>query len=548
MTPRILAFIVAVGLAGGCSARPATPAPGDSSAPATGPSLFVLIVVDQMRFDYLTRLRAHLTGGFARLLDEGAVFDEARYPYLNTVTCAGHATIGTGAFPVTHGVALNEWWDRDSKKRLPCTWDDTVQPLPYGGTAEPIGHSGHMLRLPTFGDRLRERFPASRVVSMSLKPRSAVMMAGHGGTVTWFSDANGWASSTAFATAPVQEVAAFVQTHPVDADRSLVWDHIAAATAYTGPDEGVGERPRTGWTKTFPHPLIGAPGTDSSFFELWERSPYTDAYLGSLAANLTDRLALGRRATPDLLAIGFSGLDYIGHDFGPDSHEALDAVLRLDRQLGELFATLDATVGRDRYVVGLSADHGVAPIPEQRQAGGEDAGRVDLVAVRAAVERALQPIGPGPHVADVLYTDLYLTDATRDHVAQHPEALTPAMTAIAGVEGVLRVLPGAGLENKRGSGDPIERAVALSHVSGRSGDVMIVPKPYWLMTNSSATTHGTLHAYDQRVPVILLGTPFKAGHYRDEASPADLVTTFASLIGLPMTGADGKTLEVAKKK
>lgn len=513
-----------------------------------------------MRADYLTRMRDRWTGGMRRLLDEGAIFEEARYPYLNTITCAGHATIGTGAFPATHGIALNEWWDRASKTRMPCTRDESVQPVPYsGGAPEPIGHSARQLRIPTFGDRLRESVPSSQVVSVSMKPRSAVMMAGHGGTVSWFSDTNSWATSTAYTKMPIPAIASFVQANPVDALRAVVWDRVNGGTMYSGEDAVPGERGRRGWTNTFPHPLSGAPGSaESTFYDLWERSPYADAYLGRMAAALAERFALGTQDGTDFLAVSFSGLDYIGHDFGPDSHEAQDTTIRLDRTLGELFEALDTQVGRDRYVVALSADHGVAPIPETRRAAGLDAGRVDLAAIKAAGEKALAAIGPGPHVADVVYTDLYLTDATRAYVEAHPDALKPLLDAVAAQPGVLRVLPafalratadkpGGPLAHARSSSDPIERAVALSHAAGRSGDVMIVPKPYWLTTNSSATTHGTLHDYDQRVPVIFLGRPFKPGRYRDAASPADIMPTLASLIGVPMPGVDGHVLEVAKR-
>lgn len=507
----------------------------------------VLLVVDQMRIDYLTKFQEFWNGGLKRLLDEGAVFDEARYPYVNTVTCAGHATIGTGAFPATHGIALNEWWDRASQRRMPCTLDPAVQSVPYDGTPEPVGHSAHYLKIPTFGDRLRERFPESRVVSLSMKPRSAVMMAGRGGIVTWFSDANSWATSTAFAQAPIPKIGELVRTHVVDGARTILWDRVADAARYPEPDASDVERPRKGWTNTFPHPLSGATGTpEKDFYDLWERSPYSDEYLGRMAASLLDRFELGRRDVPDLLAVSFSGLDYVGHDFGPDSQEAQDTVIRLDRTIGELLAALDARVGRDRYVVALSADHGVAPIPELRRQQGLDGGRVLGKDVMSVSEKALAAVPGGPHVSDVQYTDLYLTEATRERATKDPRLLQPMLDAIAAMPGVLRVLPANAVEDQRSSADPIVRAAALSYVPGRSGDVLIIPKPYWIMTNSSAATHGTLHPYDQRVPVILMGKPFKPGRYPAPASPADITPTFASLIGLPMPGADGRPLDVAK--
>jgi predicted AlkP superfamily pyrophosphatase or phosphodiesterase len=543
MVPRFIALILAGGLlTAGTLSRPLAQTSSDK------PSLLVLLVVDQMRFDYLTKYKEFWKGGFKRLLDEGAVFEEARYPYLNTVTCAGHSTIGTGAFPSTHGIALNEWWDRDTNKRTPCTLDASVQPMPYAeGTPEPVGHSAHNLRIPTFGDRLRDRFPQSRVVSLSMKPRSAVMMAGHGGTVTWISDTNSWATSTAFTKTLVPEIASYVQAHPVDDDRKIEWQRVYDASRYAGEDASDAERPRKGWANTFPHPLSGAPGTPAKdFYDLWERSPYSDAYLGRMAAALLERFELGKRGATDMLAVSFSGLDYVGHDFGPDSQEAEDTVIRLDQTIGDLFAVLDRRLGRDRYVVALSADHGAAPIPELRVKQGLDAGRVLPEPVKAAAEKALASLGPGPHVADVQYTDLYLTDSTRAQIAGHPEKLQPLIDGLSALPGVLRVLPASSVDHQRSSSDPIVRAAAFSYAPGRSGDVLIVPKPYWIMTNSSATTHGTFHPYDQHVPVILLGKPFKAGYYRDAASPADIMPTFASLIGLPMPGVDGKALEVAR--
>lgn len=390
MASRLAALLLAAALvAPSLSGHQAAP-------PAAGrPALLVLLVVDQFRYEYVTRFHAIWTGGFRRLLDTGAVFDEARYPYLNTVTCAGHATIATGAFPATHGIVLNEWWDDASQKRVPCTGDTTVESLPYGGRPESIGHSAHYLQVPTFGDRLRRHSPSSRVVSLSIKPRSAVMMAGHGGTATWFASTDTWATSTAFMPAPAPIVAAYVKAHGVEDDRNAVWQRAKAPDFYTGDDLSAVEWARRGWSTTFPHPLSGAPGTPArGFYALWERSPFSDAYLGRMAARIAEDFALGSRNATDLLAVSFSAVDYVGHDFGPDSHEAQDTVVRLDAVLGDLLNALDRHVGKDRYVVALSADHGVGPIPELRQQAGLDAGRVLAKDVRTVAEKVLAVLGP----------------------------------------------------------------------------------------------------------------------------------------------------------
>lgn len=540
--PRILAVLTALLLCLG--SRP--PVPVQAAQPPSRPSLLVIVVVDQMRFDYLERQDGLWKRGLRRLLDDGAVFERAFYPYLNTVTCVGHATIGSGAYPPTHGIILNEWFQRAEGRRMSCTEDPRVQPVSYGGQTEKVGHSAHRLRVPSLGDRLRQRSAESRVVTLSMKPRSAVMLAGHGGTSTWFSDANTWATSTAFTPSPVPAIAAYAAANPVESARPIVWRRLFENALYRGADDAAGERPRRGWTNTFPHPLAGAPGTpDAAFFDLWERSPYADAYLGEMAASLVQIYSLGQRGAVDLLGVSFSSLDYVGHDFGPDSHEVQDTLIRLDNVLGDLFEVLDKSVGRDRYVVALSADHGVAPIPEQRSNGG-DAGRVLPRDVRAVADKVLAPLGPGPHVVAVEYTDVYLTEPTRTSLASRPDLLKALVDGLSAMPGVLRVMPGSGLDARRDSTDPIERAAAMSYVPGQSGDIIMVPKPYWITTDSSAATHGTLHPYDQHVPVIFMGKSFiKPGRYKDAASPADIAPTLAALVDLPMSGIEGKALSVA---
>ncbi len=518
---------------------------------AFSPTLFVIVVIDQMRFDYLDRYARFWSDGLKRLTREAAVFDHAFYPYLNTVTCPGHATIATGAFPSTHGIILNEWWQRAASRRMACTDDPGVVSVSYGGAVDRIGHSTHRLKVPTLADRLRAASPKSRVVTLSMKPRSTVMLAGHGGTaVTWFADSNVWATSSAYSGDRVPEVEAYVSQNPVERDRGEIWNRVRDAGEYSGLDDSPHERPRPAWTSRFPHPLAGpANASRTEFYTLWERSPYSDAYLGSMTSALVRSLQLGQRDVVDFLGVSFSALDYVGHDFGPDSHEVQDALIRLDRTLGRLFTELDAIVGRDRYVVGLSADHGVAEIPEAHKAAGGDAGRVVNAAVRKVAEAAMvAAYGPGPHVALVEYTNIYLTEAARQRVASDPTALQPLIDAVSKMDGVLRVFPSLGLETKRSSRDPIERAAALSYFPGESGEVMVVLKPHWIGTDSSTATHGSPHPYDQHVPVILMGSPFKAGRYSTPASPADLAPTLASLVKLPMPGVDGRVLREAMRE
>jgi hypothetical protein len=207
---------------------------------------------------------------------------------------------------------------------------------------------------------------------------------------------------------------------------------------------------------------------------------------------------------------------------------------------------LDTTVGAGKYTIGLSADHGVAPIPESLVAQGLDAGRVINAELLKIAEAAMTAAhGPGPHVAHVEYAELYLTDKTRALVDDNLAALKPLLDAVGGMKGVMRVMPSKGLEKRKSSRDPIERAAALGYYPGESGDVQIVLKPNWIGTASSAATHGTLHPYDQHVPVIFFGGQIRPGRYRDQASPADVAPTLASLVQLAMPGVDGRALRSA---
>src|SRR5262245_3361613 len=198
----------------------------------TALKLVVILVVDQMRADYIERFQRDWTGGLKRLVREGAWFRNAAYPYLQTVTCAGHATISTGAFPHVHGIPGNQWWDRQSGRQMACTEDPGVTNLGYDGAGKER-NSGHRLKVPSFADVMRTERSA-HVVTLSAKTRSAIMLAGHGGdAVTWLSEGSDtWLTSTAFTPALVPEVKAFIDANPVDADFGKIWTRLLPALRY----------------------------------------------------------------------------------------------------------------------------------------------------------------------------------------------------------------------------------------------------------------------------------------------------------------------------
>lgn len=514
------------------------------AAPATSsPKLAVIVVVDQMRADYVDRFQGEWTGGFKRLLREGAWFRRAAYPYLTTVTCAGHATVSTGAYPHVHGIIQNVWWDREAAKPLPCTSDDAARGVTYGG--EPAtGESARWLNVPTFADVMRTEHGA-HVVTVSLKARSAIMLAGHGGdAAVWLSDGlDGWVSSSVFGDRPSPIVEDYVDHHPIAADYGKTWNRLLPAPRYREPDDAPGEAPPKGWTRTFPHALRSASGRpDSDFGTLWERSPYADAYLGQLAADLVDGFQLGKHDGTDVFGVSFSTPDLVGHLFGPDSQEEHDLYLRLDRTLGALLDRLDAAVGRGQYTLALTADHGVTPLPEELKHEGRDGGRIDSVSIAAIVEdRARAALGAGRYVARANGNDVYFAPGMYEKVAGSPAAMQSVIDGLKHSPGIADVLRAEQVRGAASSSDRVVRAAALSYFQGRSGDLILVPKPGWMFV-ANGTTHGTASEDDQRVPVILFGKGIKHAVLTTPATPADIAPTFAAMLGVSLPAAEGHPL------
>jgi predicted AlkP superfamily pyrophosphatase or phosphodiesterase len=519
------------------------------------PRLVVMIVVDQMRADFVDRFQDDWTAGLKRFVRDGAWFQRAAYPYLETVTCAGHATVATGAFPHKHGIFQNAWYDRDRHGNIACTTDEdgSARALRYddktaaarGTAVATLGDSAARLMLPTFADRMREA-KAARVVSLSIKDRSAIMLAGHGGdAVTWLTNTlDSWQTSSAFAKKPVEAVHDFIKEHPIEADRGKEWTRLLPAGRYEGPDDGDAEAPPRGWNRTFPH-VLASEGRDTEFYSQWERSPFADAYVGAFSAALAESFALGRRETTDVLAISFSSPDLVGHAFGPDSHEVRDMFAHLDRTMGRLFDRLDALVGADRYVVALTSDHGVTPLPEQLSKRRIDAGRIDGRALSGAIERAATDVlGPGTHIARMNNTDVYFAPGHYERLAVRARDVEHVMDAIRGVGGVANVFRREELADASVPGDALRRAAALSYVPNRSGDLVIAPKPGWIFAGNG-TTHGSANPDDQRVPILLVGWGIKGGRYEQPATPADIAPTLAELCGISLADAEGRVLREA---
>jgi hypothetical protein len=361
-------------------------------------------------------------------------------------------------------------------------------------------------------------------------------------------------TSDAYGAAPFIED--FVKRHPVTGDYGKTWSLSLPPKSYSYTEKTPGAVAPEGWELTFPHPLRGKSGGDQpdpAFYEQWVSSPYADTYLTRLAEHAVDSLGMGSGAGTDFLAVGYSPVDHVGHAFGPRSWEIQDLLVRLDRDLGELFAHLDRKVGRENYVVALTADHGVAPVPEDMEQTGADAGVLHLPELRERMEKALEPFGfAKPAIARISGSDTYFASGVYEKLTQDVKAMKALTDAALANPGVAEVFQAEQLQNRPATESPTRNALADSYFPGRSGDLFIVPKPYWLMDSTSAgkarsygAGHGVPYNYDQHIPILLMGFGIQAGQYYREVTPVDIAPTFAMLCGITLASRDGHVLAEA---
>jgi predicted AlkP superfamily pyrophosphatase or phosphodiesterase len=557
----LAAALLAAGLVAFTAPRTIAQTPGPGRPAAAGPPrLVVVLVADQFRADYVTQYSEMWTAGLKEILTKGAAFSEAAYPYANTRTCPGHASIGTGMLPAVHGMVDNTWYDLAAHEFIACTEDHQARSLPFGGQHGEETHSARWYLVPNFADELKRQFNGRpRVVSLSLKARSAIGLGGHGGvnsTIVWKEDgATTFATSSALTKTASPAVDAFVRSHPVLLKQFETWERAKPETSYKYTDQAPGEPAARG---TFPH-LFNEPvrlsDTTVSILDSWDGTPMADEYLGAMAEHLVAQEQLGQRQTTDFLAVSFSTLDIVGHDYGPRSHEVQDVLLRLDATIGRLLAVLDAKVGRDRYVLAFSSDHGVSTLPEQvfpapaagsgRGAGGGGVtGRITAANIANAAEAALdKQFGRGHYVEALATPYLYFVPGVLERIRANPSAVQAVEAAVLGVRGIAKLYWTADIAATTATTDPTLIGLRRSYYPGRTGDLAFVYERNW--TGPTGANHGSPQDYDARVPLMFLGAGIAPGQHAGTASPVDIVPTLSALTGVRMPRTDGRVLREA---
>ncbi len=521
------------------------------------PRLIVLVVIDQLREEYLLRFEPFFgDGGFRRLLAHGAVFTNCQYEQAPTVTAPGHATIATGTTPTIHGIINNEWYDRETGQVVTSVSDPSRRLV---GTASGRASSPHRLLGTTLADELRlsTNF-RSKVIALSYKDRSAILLGGKlANLALWFDETSGsFITSDYYASALPEWATRFNAARPADRYFGARWEKAfpEAAYALAASDDRPEETPLPGGGRTFPHHLTGGlaqPGP--AFYTAFTFTPFANEVLVELAKRTIEGEQLGRDESPDLLAISFSTNDLVGHYFGPDSQEVADLTLRTDRALASLLAYLDSRLGSE-YVLALTADHGVAPIPEyvaRLRLGGR---RIPPTTVRQAIEEALSArFGEGPWIESkalpLLSSGFVYLD--REAIARKhldiAEVERIAAEAALKIPGIARAYTRTHLLVGHPHGEAIGRRVAASFHPLRSPDVTLVSEPFAFISGSrTGTTHGSPYSYDAHVPLILFGRWIAPGIYRHACTPADLAPTLAALLRIEFpAGATGRILQEA---
>ncbi len=488
-----------------------------------------------MRYDYLTRFQPLFQGGFKTLLDRGAVFSNALYRHSSSETGPGHSVILTGRHASSTGIVANTWYDPYLKKQVNVVDDPAHQPMGGPGRgASPANLIGF-----TVGDKVKQKWPASKVVGVSLKDRSAILMTGHRADAAyWYENACGcFITSTYYFPKPPAWLVEFNSRKQADQYFSTPWTRLRSDLSiyekYAGPDDSPGE-----WDlkdTTFPHPHRGKP-SESAYYDNLRRTPFADQIVLEAALEMLKFHDLGTDAAPDILAVGFSGNDVIGHTYGPYSQELLDGLLRLDLILEKLFQAVEARAGAGNVLVVLSADHGGMPLVEWLQKKGIDAKRGTADQLDRAVRTALQKRYPNAPdlVADYDKPDFTLNlESLRRHGLSRSEVEQTAIQALLGTGMVAAVYTHADLLSDKPSADPYIGLHRNSFFQPRSPHLMVRQKEYVYLDNRpGGTGHGTAYEYDRHVPIVWMGAAIKPGRHTAPAGPEDIAPTLARLLGI----------------
>jgi hypothetical protein len=514
------------------------------------PKLVVGMVLDQMRWDYLYRYfdRFADKGGFKRLLKEGNSCENTLIPYTPSVTACGHSVVYTGSAPSITGITGNAWWDRDNNRTMYCTEDKNMSTV---GSSSPQGKmSPKNMLVTTVADELRlaTNFK-SKVVGVAIKDRGAILPAGHSANAAyWYDNSVGkWISSTYYMQTLPAWAVDFNNKNLTDSYYEKGWSLLYDSSTYlqsTADNKPYEAKP---FGNNFPYDLKKYIGKD---YGKVNTTYFGNELTFEFAKSALQGEQLGKDGITDFLAVSFSSPDYIGHSFGPNSIEAEDAMLRFDLSLGAFLDYLDQVVGKNQYVLFLTADHGAAHIPEFMQENKLPGGRVYTGKLMDRLNASLQRIYNIKKI--ILSDDNY--QYSLDHAKLDSAGISSAdiinwlKKELATEPGIDRVFALNEL-NTVPLPASIRKAINLGYHPRRSGDVQVIFKPGFIdASNTTGTTHGLWNPYDTHIPLLWYGWGIKKGKTYRETTMSDIAPTLSSLLKIQMpSGNIGTTISEVLK-
>ncbi|UCC13744.1 MAG: alkaline phosphatase family protein [Gammaproteobacteria bacterium] len=501
-------------------------------------SLVVVLIVDQLRADMTGDFMDQFgPGGFRRFYEDGVVYPDAVMRSAPTSTGPGHATLATGALPAVHGVIGNQWWDVSRKSPVNCV-ADTRHRIIGQSASSARGVSPRYLAAETFADVIHDASGGeSRTISLSVKDRSAVLPAGHSGKAVWYSKWTGQFVTSDYYYSSLPGWASEFNATRMGQLEAHVWNLSRARPNYRfkGQDDQPWELLGLGGAREFPHRLADSSHQSSALRFM----PLADRLLVELAKSAVTELGLGEGPAVDVLILGLSASDYIGHAYGPDSLEWEDNLLQLDQLLAEMFDWLERDIGMQRVMVGLSSDHGVASAPEYLLSKGQSGGRVDTPGMEKDLRAFLRDrfkLRDDP-VLGASYPAIYLDAAVLSAAGLDlAEVEAVAAERIQKTEGIASVLTRSDILARRIRSTPVNDRVMAGFHAERSGHLFLIQEQGWFMEEDPhyyAATHGSPYDHDVSVPVMFLAPGLKAQVVRREIGTEDFAPSITRFLGLP---------------
>lgn len=513
------------------------------------PKLIVGIVVDQMRYDYLTRFNSKFgNGGFKRMINEGFNCKNNHFNYVPTYTGPGHASVYTGTTPKYHGIIANYWYNKHAKEMVYCAGDDTFESV---GTTHKAGKmSPHRMQTTTFGDenRLFTQMKG-KTIGISLKDRGAILPAGHTANAAyWFHGKTEgvWISSTFYMNTLPKWVANFNNSNTAESYLK-VWNTLYPIETYTesGSDENTFEGGFKGKeTATFPYNLSKLKAKNKGF-DILKATPYGNSLTADFAMAAIEGEQLGKDAITDVLTVSFSATDYVGHNFGVNSKEIQDTYLRLDKDLERFFNYLDATVGKGDYTVFLTADHGAIDVPNYLKSVKIPAGYLNNKATKTRLNTFLLKTFKTEGLVESLSNNqLFLNKKKIDSLGFSSNKISEILVnELINYKHVDKVYAAHTMTTTNFTSG-IEALLQNGFNQKRSGDLILVPTPNYISYSKTGSTHGSGLNHDTHVPLLFFGKGIKKGETYTKTVIPDIAPTISALLGISFpNGATGSVLE-----